>query len=129
MYVKLIGQKGIIKAQESLSITDQSKIVGNLLDGTDCKRLLGSGATKSFTPKLYYHRDKSLHRLPNFSSKVQVIQEGNGESINIRLIIALILKIQGHMFEIYTMVSEIHDNVDLVLGVKNLVELEGEISM
>ena len=27
------------------------------------------------------------------------------------------------------MVSETHDNVDLVLGVKNCVELEGEISM
>ena len=33
------------------------------------------------------------------------------------------------MFEIYTMVSEMHDNVDLVLGVKNFVESEGEISM
>ena len=30
------------------------------------------------------------------------------------------------MFETYTMVSEIHDNVYLVLGVKNFVELEGE---
>ena len=26
----------------------------------------------------------------------------------------------------YVMVSEVHDNVDLVLGVKNFVELEGE---
>ena len=33
------------------------------------------------------------------------------------------------MFEIYTMVSEIHDSVNLVPGVKNFVELEGEISM
>ena len=33
------------------------------------------------------------------------------------------------MFEIYTMFYEIHDNVDLVLGVKNFMELEGEISM
>ena len=32
------------------------------------------------------------------------------------------------MCEIYTMVSEIHINVDLVLGVKHYVELEGEIS-
>ena len=33
------------------------------------------------------------------------------------------------MFKIYAMVSEIHDNVDLVLRVKDFVELEGEISM
>ena len=39
------------------------------------------------------------------------------------------MTIQGHIFEIYAMVSEIHDNVNLVLGVKNFVELEGEISI
>ena len=33
------------------------------------------------------------------------------------------------MFEFYTLVSEIHDKVDLVLGVKTFVELEAEISM
>ena len=33
------------------------------------------------------------------------------------------------MCEIHTMVSEIADNVDLLLGVKNCVETEGEISM
>ena len=31
-------------------------------------------------------------------------------------------------FEIYTLVSEIHENVDLVLGIKNIFELEGVIN-
>ena len=44
-------------------------------------------------------------------------------------IIPIMITIQGHMFEIYTMVPEIHDNVDFLLGVNNFVELEGEISM
>ena len=30
--------------------------------------------------------------------------------------------------EIYTLVSEIHENVDLVLGIKNVFELEGVIN-
>ena len=30
----------------------------------------------------------------------------------------------GHRFEIYTLVSEIHENVDLVLGIKNIFKLE-----
>ena len=34
----------------------------------------------------------------------------------------------GHRFEIYTLVSEIHENVDLVLGMKNVFELEGVIN-
>ena len=31
----------------------------------------------------------------------------------------------GHRFEIYTLVSEICENIDLVLGIKNVFELEG----
>ena len=35
------------------------------------------------------------------------------------------MEIAGHRFEVYTLVSKIHENVDLVLGIKNVVELEG----
>ena len=31
--------------------------------------------------------------------------------------------------KVFTLVSEIHDNVDLVLGMKNVFELEGVIDM
>ena len=37
------------------------------------------------------------------------------------------MTIQKHRFEIITLVSEIHENVDLVKGIKNLFELEGVI--
>ena len=40
-------------------------------------------------------------------------------------IIPVIVEIAGHRFEIYTLVSEIYDNKDLVLGIKNIFELEG----
>ena len=36
--------------------------------------------------------------------------------------------IHGHRFEIFTLVSEIHENVDLILGIKNIFELEGIIN-
>ena len=32
------------------------------------------------------------------------------------------------MFEIYTLVSEIHENVDFILGIQNVFELEGVIN-
>ena len=35
------------------------------------------------------------------------------------------MEIHGHRFEIFTLVSEIHENVDLVLRIKNIFELEG----
>ena len=40
----------------------------------------------------------------------------------------MILDIHGHRFKIYTLVSEIHENVDLVLSIKNIFELEGVIN-
>ena len=35
------------------------------------------------------------------------------------------MDVHGHRFEIYTLVLEIHKNIDLVLGIKNVFELEG----
>ena len=36
----------------------------------------------------------------------------------------MIIEVHGHRFKIFTLVSEIHDNVDLVMGMKNIFELE-----
>ena len=44
-------------------------------------------------------------------------------------IVLVIIEIHDHLFEVFTLVSEIHDNVDLVLGMKNAYELEGIIDM
>ena len=56
------------------------------------------------------------------------IQVGNGQCVSVLFIIPVIVDIHGHRFEIYTLVSEIHENVDLVLGIKNFFELEGVIN-
>ena len=71
---------------------------------------------------------KSLHSLPKFASRTQRIQVRNGQCVSILFIIPVVVDIHGHRFEIYTLVSEIHENVDLVLGIKNVFELEGVIN-
>ena len=43
-------------------------------------------------------------------------------------IITIVIDIHGHRFKILTLVSEIHENVDLVFGIKNIFELEGIIN-
>ena len=43
-------------------------------------------------------------------------------------IISIVIDIHGHRFKIFTWVSEIHENVDLVFGIKNIFELEGIIN-
>ena len=73
--------------------------MGALLDGRDCKILLDSGASESFMSKDYYLSNKTLHGLPKFSSKVKLIQVGNGEIVNIFSIIFIITTTQSHMFE------------------------------
>ena len=73
-------------------------------------------------------RCKSLHTLPKFASTTQRIQVGNGQCVSVIFIIPVTVDIHGHRFEIYTLVSEIHENVDLVLGIKNVFELEGVIN-
>ena len=40
----------------------------------------------------------------------------------------MIVFIHGHRFEIYNLVSEIHENVNLVSGIKNIFQLEGVIN-
>ena len=102
-------------------------MVGKLLDGTECQILLDTGASKSFISKSNYLHCKSLHSLPKFASKTQRIQVGSGQYVSILFIIPIIIDIHGHRFEIYTLVSEIHEDVDIVLGIKNVFELEGVI--
>ena len=103
-----------IKAEESFPISEQGYTMGKLLDSRECQILLDTGASKSFMSKSYYMHCKSLHSLPKFASKTQRIQVGNGLFAIVLFIIPVIVDIHRHRFEIYTLVSEIHENVDLV---------------
>ena len=117
-----------LKAEESFPISEHGYTLGRLLDGTECQLLLDTGASKSFMSKSFYMQCKLLHSLPKFASRTQRIQVGNGQCVSVLFIILVIVDIHGHRFEIYTLVSEIHENVDLVLGIKNVFELEGIIN-
>ena len=66
--------------------------------------------------------------MPKFTSRTQRIQVGNGQHVSVLFIIPGFIDVHGHRFEIYTLVSEIHENVDLVLGIKNVFELDGIIN-
>ena len=48
--------------------------------------------------------------------------------MSVLFVITIIIDIHSHRFEIYTLVSEIHENVDMVLGIKNVFKLEGVIN-
>ena len=111
--------------EQKFSISKSGYTLGKLMDGTECQILLDTGASKSFMSKSYYLCCKALHSLPKFTSKTQRIQVGNGQYVSVLFIIPVIIEIAGHRFKLYTLISEIHDNIDLVLGIKNVFELEG----
>ena len=85
---------------------------------------MDTGASKSFMSKPFYMHCKSLHALPKFASKTQRTQVDNGQFVSVFFIIPVIIDVYGYRFKIYTLVSEIHKNVDLVLGIKNVFKLE-----
>ena len=120
--------KDKLRAEESFPISEHGYISGKLLDGTECQLLLDMVASKSFMSKSFYMHCKSLHSLPKFVSRIQRIQVGNGQRLIVLFIIPVIIDIHGHRFEIYTLMSEIHENIDLVLGIKNVFKLEGVIN-
>ena len=99
--------------------------MGKLLDDTDCQILIDTGASKSYISKSFL-KCKTLHTLPKLASNMQRIQVGNGQYVGILFIIPVVV-VHGHRFEMFTLVLETHENVDLVLGIKNIFELEGVI--
>ena len=87
------------------------------------------GASKSNVCKSFSMRSRILYMLPKFALTTQRIQVGNGQYVAVLFIIPVIIEIHGHLFEVFTLVSEIHDNVDLALGMKNAYALEGIVDM
>ena len=113
--------------EERFPISGQGYTMGKLLDDTDYQILLDTSARKSYMSKSFYLKCKLLHVLPKFASNTQRIPVGNGQYVGVLFIIPVIVEIHGHRFEVFTLVSEIHENVNLVLGIKNIFELEGVI--
>ena len=79
--------------------------------------------------KSFYLHCKALHfHTQILHQKCRGFKSGNGQYVSMLFIIPVIVEIAGHRFKIYMLVSEIHDNIDLVLGIKNAFKLEGAYS-
>ena len=128
-YLGRINQtrKSVIRAEESFPILGQGYTVGKVSDKTDCSILKDTGTSQSYMSKSFYMQSRTLHALLKFAPTTQRIQVGNGQYVAVLFIVPVIIEVYEHIFEVFTLVSEIHDNVDLVLGMKNVYELEGII--
>ena len=120
-------REDIMKAEQSFPISEQGFVIGRVLNGEECQVLMNTSVSKPYMSKSYYLRCKVLHNLPKFASKTQRIQVGNGQYVGILFVILVIVEICGHRLEVFTFMSEIFDNVEMVLGIKNIFQLEGVI--
>ena len=66
-------------------------------------------------------QSRKLHALLKFVPTTQRIKVGNGQYVAVLFVVPVIIEIHHPLFEVFTLVSEIHDNVDLVLGKKMLM--------
>ena len=90
--------------------------------------LLNTEASKSYMSKGFYMRHPHLRKYPKSNSTVRNLQVGNGELVATLFVIPFVFKIGKHLFEVYTLVSEIQKNMEIILGIRNMFEIEGEIS-
>ena len=54
--------------------------------------------------KSYFLRCKNLHAMPKFTSTTRKMQTGNGQYAGVLFVIPVIITIQKHRFEIFTLV-------------------------
>ena len=110
----------IIKAEGKFPISGQGYTNGKLRDNTECSIQIDMVASEKYMSKSYYMQCKSLHALPKFASIMQRVQVGNGQCVAVLFVIPVIMEVCRHRFEVFTLVSEINDIVDLVSGMKNV---------
>ena len=98
----------------------------SLLDPTSVRMLFDTGPSKSY--KSFHMANQSLHKISMFSTSNKGNVVGNGQHIPVLFVIPVVVSVCGHLFKIYTIVAEIHEGINLVLGMKNMVETEGILS-
>ena len=96
-----------------------------LSNGTPMKMFFDSGASRSYLSKRFYDTNPMLHDMPKYVTTCTGIRIGNGSIVPALFVIPIFFMACGHTFEIFTIVAEIDDDMDLVFGFKNMVETEG----
>ena len=115
------------RPEQAFPIYSNCHTWGRFVGGSMLDILLDTGASKSYMSKGFYMRHPHLHKYPKFNWTIRNLQVGDGELVATLFVIPFVFKVGNHLFEVYTLVSEIQQNVDIILGVKNMLEI-GEVS-
>ena len=116
----------------SIAITLGSHCKGKLLDGSPMDILVDTGATSCLMSKSFFDKHKILTEMPRLKTNIKNIQVGNGAFIKVLYAIPVQMVLPSpegkqHMFEFYTLVIDAPDQSDMIIGIKELFEIEGMI--
>ena len=115
-------------AECTFPIYSNSHTWGQLVGGSPLDILLDTGASKCYMSKTFFDMNESLHKLPRYKTNIQGLRVGSGELVPAYFLVPVVFKVVRHKFEILALVSDIKGSTDLVFGVKNMFEIEGELS-
>ena len=107
-----------LRTEHKTSITEHHFTHGKLLDGTKCIILLDI---------TFCLNCPSLHSLPTFVLRTKNNLLDDGQYVGVLFVIPVIINLHVYIFEVYTLVFEIHDNVNSDGNQKHYV-IEGVIS-
>ena len=127
-YYKTKGEERTFPVDNHIPIDGRGVTEAFLMDNTPMKLFFDSGASRSYLSKKFYDTNKPLHKLPKFVTSCTGIKIGNGSIVPTLFVIPIQFMTHGHTFEVYTIVSEINDGMDLVFGFKNMTETEGRLN-
>ena len=98
-----------------------------LSDGSSMKIFFDSGASRSYLSKRF--NDNNPHASQTTSvCDYMYWNKDRGTIVQALFVIPILFMSNGHIFEIFTIVAEIDDEIDLVFGFKNMTETEGMLN-
>ena len=127
-YYKSKGEERTFPVNNHIPIDGRGVTEAFLMDNTPIKLFFDSGASRSYLSKKFYYANRTLHKLPKFGTTCTGIKIRNGSIIPTLFVIPIQFMTHGHIFEIYTIVAEIDDGMDLVFAFKNMTETKGKLN-
>ena len=128
-----MGKHGITRDTKfepdlTLPLSQNCRITGKILNGKPIRTLFDTGATKSYLSIHYYNENiDELGGLQKYVTQCKAVVVGNGQHIPILFCIPILVEFDKHFFEIFTLVTPISQTLDLIFGIKNMYECEGNI--
>ncbi len=94
------------------------------MDGSQVDILIDIDCTSALMPKAYYDKHTILHSLPKYDTLVKNIVVGSGQLLPVYFAIPVPLRMGEHTFQCFTLVADVSNQCDFVIGLKEMFELE-----